>query len=131
VRAALARERTIAQWFCLAFGAALVLRGTIGVAMDPEFGTPGEGWHQGFHLLSGVALVAAAGRARTALAATLAFATTYALITVVGIANGSEVAGVIPVAASDNLLHSVFTVGSFAVAAATLLRGSARTRPAT
>lgn len=117
-------ERSIAQWFCLIGGGLLILRGTVGVAMDPEFGTPGEGWHQLFHLLSGVLLVAVgvAGRPRPALVATFTFAITYGAITVGGIAGMDDVFGLIPVAASDNRLHAVFTLGSLAVAVATLIR---------
>jgi hypothetical protein len=120
-------ERSIAQWFCLLFGAALILRGAVGVAMDPEFGTPGEGWHQLFHLLSGVALVAVWRRPRVALIATLTFAATYGVVMVAGIADGSDVLGLIPIEASDNRVHAAFTLGSLAVGIATLLRA----RPAT
>lgn len=117
-------ERTVAQWFCLIGGGLLALRGTIGVAMDPDFGTPGEGWHQLFHLLSGVLLVAVAmaGRPRPALLATFTFAAVYGAITLGGIAGMSDVAGVIPVEASDNRIHAFFTLGALAVGIATLVR---------
>jgi hypothetical protein len=123
--------RGIAQWFCLIFGSLLILRGTVGVAMDPEFGTPGEGWHQAFHLASGVALVAVWTRERLALAATFAFAATYGVIMVAGIVDGSDVLGVIPVEASDNRVHTAFTLGSLAFGVAALVRRPAAARPAT
>jgi hypothetical protein len=115
-------DRTVAQWFCLIGGGLLILRGTVGVVMDPDFGTPGEGWHQLFHLLSGVLLVAVAGRPRPALVWTFAFAATYGAITLGGIAGMSDVAGIIPVEASDNRIHAFFTLGSLAVGIATLVR---------
>lgn len=120
-------KRTIAQWFCLVGGGLLILRGTVGVALDPEFGAPGEGWHQAFHLASGVALVAASRRAAPALALTLAFAATYAAVTIAGLADGQDVAGVLPVETSDNRIHSAFTLGSLAVGIAALV-GSRPTR---
>jgi len=124
------RQRTWAQWLCLAGGISLIARGTIGVALDPAFDAPGEGWHQLFHLSSGVALVAAAGDARIALAAVFAFATVYGLVTIAGIVDGNDVAGVLPIEASDNRIHAVFTLVSLGVAIATVLRGRAgRARP--
>ena len=125
------RDRTIAQWFCLLFGAALILRGTVGVALDPEFGTPGEGWHQLFHLLSGVALVAVWTRPQVALVATFAFAAVYGAIMVTGIVDGSDVLGIIPVEASDNRVHTFFTLGSLAFGIAALIRRPAPASPAT
>jgi hypothetical protein len=125
------RGRSIAQWFCLIFGGALIVRGTIGVALDPDFGAPGEGWHQLFHLLSGVALVAVSTRPRAALAGTLAFTATYALIMVAGIVDGSDVLGIIPVEASDNRIHALFTLGALAVGIASLVRAPGTARAAT
>jgi hypothetical protein len=117
-------DRSIAQWFCLIGGGLLILRGTVGVAMDPDFGAPGEGWHQLFHLFSGVLLVAVAvaGRPRSALVATFTFAFVYGAITLGGIAGMNDVAGIIPVEASDNLIHAFFTLGSLAFGIATLAR---------
>ena len=123
--------RTVAQWFCLIGGGLLIVRGTVGVALDPEFGAPGEGWHQLFHLLSGVALVAVAGRPRPALILTFAFAAVYGVVTVAGLVDGSDVAGVLPVEMSDNRIHTFFTVGSLAMGIATLIRGPALADPAT
>lgn len=115
-------SRTLAQWFCLIGGGLLILRGTVGVALDPEFGAPGEGWHQLFHLASGVALVVASTQAGPALALTFAFAATYGVITLAGFVDGADVAGVLPVESSDNRTHTVFTLGSLAVASLCLFR---------
>ena len=121
--------RTWAQWLCLGGGAALVARCTVGVALDPDFAVPGEGWHQLFHLSSGVALLAIAGNARWALTGVLAFAAVYGLITVAGIVDGQDVAGVIPIEASDNRIHTLFTLVSLGVGLATW-RATARAAPA-
>ena len=118
--------RTLAQWFCLVGGALLVLRGTVGVVVDPEFGAPGEGWHQLFHLVSGIALLAAAPQPASALALTFVFAGTYAVITIAGLADGQDVAGVVPVEAGDNRVHIFFTLGSLTVGLAALRVRSTR-----
>ena len=105
-------RRSPAEWFCLIGGGALLLRGAVGVALDPVFESPGEGWHQLIHLGSGVVLLAAAARATWALAATLSFGVFYAAVAVAGFADGRDVASVIPVQGGDNLLHTVLTVTS-------------------
>jgi hypothetical protein len=50
---------------------------------------------------------------------------------VAGIVDGSDVLGVIPVEASDNRVHTFFTLGSLAVGIAALLRRPAAPSPAT
>ena len=106
------RERSPAQWFCLVGGGILLVRGAIGVALDPVFESPGEGWHQLIHFSSGVVLLATAARAGTALVAALGFGLFYATVAVAGIVDGHDVASVIPVQSGDNVLHTVLTVAS-------------------
>ena len=107
------RGRSAAQWFCLVGGAILLVRGGVGVLLDPEFASPGEGWHQLIHLASGAVLLAASARAAAALASVLGFAAIYAAVTVAGITDGRDVAGVIPVQGGDNVLHALLTTTSF------------------
>ena len=116
--------RSPAQWFCLIGGAALIVRGALGVAFDPSFGTPGEGWHQLIHFSSGVILLASSGRATWAVATALAFGTVYAGVAVVGILNGQDVVGLIGVQASDNTIHTLLALGSLGAGAASLRRGT-------
>ena len=116
------RGRSAAQWFCLVGGAILLVRGGVGVLLDPEFASPGEGWHQLIHLTSGAVLLAASGRASTGAPAAFAFGAVYAAITVIGIADGSEVAGVIPVQVGDNALHAILTATAVGAAAVTQRR---------
>src|SRR5688500_16243614 len=86
------RSRAIAQWFCLIGGAVLLLRGAVGVALDPAFETPGEGCHQTIHLVSGAILLLASRSARPALILALGFGLVYAAVAVAGIADGADVA---------------------------------------
>lgn len=113
-------SRSWAQWFCLVGGAILVVRGAVGVALDPVFESPGEGWHQLIHLASGAILLAGWPAAGRALALTLGFAIVYAAVAVTGIVDGNDVVAVIPVEASDNGLHVVLTLVASGAAAGTL-----------
>jgi hypothetical protein len=59
----------------------------------------------------------------------MAFAATYAAVTLAGFADGNDVAGVLPIETSDNRIHTLFTVGSLAIVVATLSgTGLARAR---
>jgi Domain of unknown function (DUF4383) len=109
--------RAATQWLCLVGGAILLVRGGVGVALDPEFASPGEGWHQLIHLASGVLLLAASVRAATATAFLLGFGVLYAGVAVAGIADGADVAGVIPVQGGDNVLHALLAAASLGTVA--------------
>lgn len=123
-------QRSPAQWFCLLGGALLLVRGAVGVALDPGFGTPGEGWHQLFHFGSGAALLLVRKEPRAALAGTLAFAALYGAIAVTGIVSGATVLGVIEVQAQDNVIHTVYTLAALAAGLVTLRSMRSTPRPA-
>ncbi len=110
------RGRSPAQWFCLIGGGILLVRGAVGVALDPAFESPGEGWHQLIHFASGVVLLGTSARAGTALTAALGFGLFYAAVAVAGVVDGHDVASVIPVQSGDNVLHTVLTVASLGAA---------------
>jgi hypothetical protein len=124
------RSRSWAQWFCLVGGAFLLVRGMIGVALDPAFEAPGEGWHQLIHLSSGAVLLAGSRQAGTALALTLGFGVVYAGVALAGILDGQDVAGVIPVQTSDNRIHTLLTIAALGAGLATLLRNRTPLRTA-
>lgn len=109
-----ARGRSAAQWFCLLGGGFLAARGLIGVALDPSFGVPGAGWHQLFHLSSGVVLLALGRDPAQALAGALGFGSIYAGIALAGIVDGQDVVGLVAVEASDNRVHTLLTLLSLA-----------------
>jgi hypothetical protein len=117
--------RSTAQWFCLIGGAILLVRGAVGVALDPEFASPGEGWHQLIHLTTGVVLLAAGRDVTLALAAALGFGVAYAVVAVAGFVDGSDVVAVIPVERGDNVLHTVITVTALVAGLISLRRSSA------
>jgi hypothetical protein len=126
------RGRSAAQWFCLIIGATLVLVGLFGFLAEATFDTsagsdPGavdgenfilfevNGWHNVVHILSGAFLLALSGKHRTARTAALAFGAIYAVVTVIGLVDGHDVLGLIPVNPADNVLHILLTIAALAV----------------
>lgn len=128
-RARTSEDRSPAQWFCLVVGAVLVLAGLFGFLADSAFDTGNgsdslngdtllglevNGWHNIVHLASGLFLLAMARRREMARAGALAFAGIYAVVTVIGMIDGHDVLGLLPVNAADNVLHLVLALAGLA-----------------
>src|SRR4051794_35131390 len=123
------RGRTPAQWYCLLGGLALLLAGALGFISDASFDTGStadvdrlgnangqlqgdsflgfevNGWHNVVHVASGLLLLAAFRRARPARIVALGFGLVYGLVALIGLIDGNDVLGIIPVNAADNILH--------------------------
>jgi hypothetical protein len=111
------RARTPAQWYCLLGGAALLLAGSLGFIADSSFETGSDvqggsfigfevnAIHNLIHLASGVLLLAAARARSSARAVAIGFGVVYGVVAIVGIADGSDVLGLIPINSADNVLH--------------------------
>jgi hypothetical protein len=123
------RGLTPAQWYCLLIGLSLLLAGVFGFLADASFDTGGTGdadrtgnadgqlqgdgflgfevnaWHNIVHLLSGLVLLAAFRRRGPAKTVALAFGVIYGIVAIIGLINGSDVLGIIPVNGADNVLH--------------------------
>jgi hypothetical protein len=123
------RGLTPAQWYCLLVGLSLLLAGALGFLADASFdiGTGADGdrlgdadgqlqgdgflgfevnaWHNIVHLLSGLVLLAAFRRRGAAKAVALGFGLVYGLVAIIGLIDGSDVLGIIPVNGADNVLH--------------------------
>lgn len=127
------RGHSAAQWFCIVVGATLVVVGLLGFLAEATFDTsagsdPGavdgenfilfevNGWHNVVHIASGLFLLALAGKHRTARTAALAFGAIYAVVTVIGLIDGHDVLGLIPVNPADNVLHILLTIAALAAA---------------
>src|ERR671919_757424 len=125
------RGRSATGWVCLVIGGTLVFVGLLGFLAEATFDTsagsdPGaldgenfvlfevNGWHNIVHIASGLFLLALAGKHRTARTAALAFGAIYAVVTVIGLINGHDVLGVIPVNPADNVLHILLTISALA-----------------
>jgi hypothetical protein len=138
-------SRSPARIFCLVVGATLVLVGLLGFLAESKFDTSsggdggaldGEklilfevnGWHNVVHLASGVFLLALMRRHDTARIAALSFGAIYSVVTLIGLIDGKDVLGLLPVNPADNVLHIVLTVAALAAGLAPLRgRASART----
>jgi hypothetical protein len=139
------RDWTPAQWFSIVVGPILLLVGILGFVADSTFdvgsndangghlqgdgflGFEVTGWHNLVHIASGLFLLGCARRRSTAKVATLAFGAIYALVTVIGLIDGNDVLGFIPVNAADNVLHALLTIGS--LVAGFVSRGDDRATP--
>ena len=119
--------RSLAQWFCLVAGLALLLGGILGMTADNNFdvsatdpdgvlqgdgflGFEVNGWHNLVHIVSGAVLLL--GFAKHGLARTLAiaFGVVYAVLLVLGLVNGNDILGFVPVNVADNVLHGVLAL---------------------
>ena len=134
--------RTPAQWYCLLAGGALLLAGIFGFLADATFdtgltGTDNDGgnaggalqgdsflgfevngWHNLVHLLSGVLLLSAFAKRKSAKTVALAFGVVYGLVAIIGLIDGNDVLGLIPVNAADNVLHIALSAAGILAALA-------------
>ena len=115
------RKRTPAQWYCLLAGAALLLAGLLGFLVNADFGVGNipsgtvegdsllgfevNGWHNIVHLASGLVLLAAANTRPSAKAVALTFGLVYGLVALIGLIDGRDIIGLLPVNGADNVLH--------------------------
>ena len=123
--------RSLAQWFCLIVGLTLLVVGILGFFVEPKFdtatgGDPGaldgenliifevNGWHNVVHIASGLFLLAFAARHAAAKTAAIAFGVIYGIVTVIGLIDGKDVLGLLPVNPADNVLHILLTVAALA-----------------
>jgi Domain of unknown function (DUF4383) len=110
-------SRTPAQWYCLLGGLALLLAGIFGFISDSSFDT-GDGVqgdlflgfevnaiHNLIHVASGLVLLAASPKRASARAVAIGFGLVYGLVAVIGLIDGEDVLGLIPINSADNLLH--------------------------
>jgi hypothetical protein len=110
-------RRTPAQWYCLLAGLSLLLAGVLGFISDSSFDT-GDGVqgdlflgfevnaiHNLIHVASGLVLLGASPKRASARAVALAFGLVYGLVAIIGLIDGEDVLGLIPINSADNLLH--------------------------
>jgi hypothetical protein len=118
--------KTPAQIYCLLFGAVLLLVGIIGFFVDSTFDTGGaldgdkliafevNGWHNVVHILSGIFLLAMSPKRASARLGAIAFGVVYGIVAIIGLADGNDVLGLIPVNPADNVLHIVIALAGIA-----------------
>ncbi len=118
--------KTLAQKYCLLAGLALTIVGILGFLAEGSFKTGDaleggsflgfevNGWHNLVHLASGLLLLGAANTRPTAKTVALGFGFVYALVTVIGLIQGDEVLGIIPVNGADHVLHFLLAAAGIA-----------------
>ncbi|MDQ4126039.1 MAG: DUF4383 domain-containing protein [Actinomycetota bacterium] len=118
-------DKTPAQLFAYLTGAVLVLAGILGFIADSSFNTGSgidgdkllgileiNGIHNLVHIASGLFLLAVAPKRATARTGVLAFGAIYAIVTVIGLIDGDDVLGLLPVNPADNVLHIALTAAA-------------------
>jgi hypothetical protein len=124
------------------FGAVLVLFGLSGFIASANFAAGGavhanhflgvfelNGWHNLLHIVSGSMLLTAALLGPPLRAAVLLVATLYGLVALYGFLGGSELAGLVPVNAADNVLHVVLSGVALGTAFLTIRRSRSARLP--
>jgi Domain of unknown function (DUF4383) len=126
------RGRSTAQWYCLIVGATLVLVGLLGFLAEAKFdtssgGDPGaldgedflifevNGWHNVVHIASGAFLLLMSSKHARARTGALAFGAIYGLVALIGLIDGHDVLGIIPIDPADNVLHVLLAASALAV----------------
>ena len=124
------RGRTPAQWYCLLGGLALLLAGIAGLLADSTFDTGSgidgdkliafevNGWHNIVHIASGLVLLAASAKRASAKTVALLFGLTYGAVSLIGLIDGDDVLGLLPVNPADNILHILLSAAGIAAALA-------------
>lgn len=118
-------SKTPAQLFAYLAGAVLVVVGLVGFAADSSFATGSgvdgdkllgifevNGIHNLVHIATGLVLLAVAPKPAIARYGVLAFGAVYALVTVIGLIDGEDVLGLLPVNPADNVLHIALTAAA-------------------
>ena len=121
-----ANGMTPAQTYSLVFGATLLLAGLLGFIVNSDFdfgsGVQGDeliafevnGVHNLVHIASGLLGLALFRRNRTARLYALGFGAVYLLVTIIGLIDGNDVLGIIPVNGADNVLHLLISLAGIA-----------------
>lgn len=103
-------------------GTVLVVAGLVGFAVDASWttghgidggrlaGLEVNGWHDLVHLASGALLLAGLGSNARARAVCRLFGLTYLVVTILGLADGQDVLGLLPVNPADNVLHALLAL---------------------
>lgn len=104
------RSRTLTQGYCLLIGAFLLVRGGSTLLAGASFARPGDGWRAAFQIAIAALLLLSSGSRPAAYRAVLAVGATYAIVTVLGVVNGHDVLGTIPVDTRDKIVHPALAI---------------------
>jgi hypothetical protein len=103
-------------------GPVLLVAGLVGLAVDSSFasgaGLDGDrllglevnGWHNLVHIVSGLLLLVGLGSNSRARKVCRLFGVSYLVVTIVGLADGDDLFGLLPVNPADNVLHALLAL---------------------
>lgn len=124
--------RSTAQTWAKLIGATLVVAGVVGFFYSAAFGSPGKvdsvfgvlnvnGWHNVFHIATGLLGLMLARSYSSARFYCLLLAAIYTLVAIWGfvIGDGANILGFLPVNTEDNVLHAIIALVSLVVGVAT------------
>jgi NAD/NADP transhydrogenase beta subunit len=138
-------KRSPAQLYALVFGALLTIAGITGFFYNSEFTSREEvrnavfgildvnGWHNVFHILTGVLGLVVASSYSSARGYALGFGFVYVILAIWGfiIGSGHSILSIIPVNTEDSVLHLFIGLAGIAAGMATPAVADPTTRPAT
>lgn len=113
-------------------GWTLVIAGGVGFLYSSAFGAPGKvesvfgildvnGWHNVFHIVTGLVGLMCAGSYRSARGYAIGLALLYAALAIWGfvLGSGQTILSIIPVNTEDSVLHALIAVGACVAGLAT------------
>ena len=109
------RTRTAAQWYCLLVGGFLLIRAGSTLIAGASFVAPGDGWRAAFQLAVAAFLLPSSRSRIVAYRAVIAVAAIYSVVTALGIADGHDVLGLIPVDARDKIVHPLIAIAALVI----------------
>jgi hypothetical protein len=126
-------RRSPAQVYALLFGAVLTIAGIVGFFYNSGFSSDKSvrdaifgildvnGWHNVFHIATGVLGLVAAGSYASARSYALGFGIVYIAVAIWGfiVGDGDSILSILPVNTADNVLHLVIGVSGIAAGTAT------------
>jgi hypothetical protein len=126
-------RRSPAQVYALLFGAVLTVAGIVGFFYNSDFTSDKSvrdavfgildvnGWHNVFHIATGVLGLVAAGSYASARSYALGFGIVYIAVAIWGfiVGDGDSILSILPVNTADNVLHLVIGVSGIAAGTAT------------
>jgi NAD/NADP transhydrogenase beta subunit len=136
-------KRSPAQLYALVFGALLTIAGITGFFYNSEFTSREEvrnavlgildvnGWHNVFHILTGVLGLVVASSYSSARGYALGFGFVYVILAIWGfiIGSGHSILSIIPVNTEDSVLHLFIGLAGIAAGMATPAVADPTTRP--
>ena len=126
-------RRSPAQLYALLVGAVLTIAGIVGFFYNSDFTSDKSvrdavfgildvnGWHNVFHIATGVLGLVAAGSYASARSYALGFGIVYIAVAIWGfiVGDGDSILSILPVNTADNVLHLVIGVSGIAAGTAT------------